>query len=68
MPSVDPRVTIQAPVASEIHLTVRLPAKSGQRSYIEQSILSEVFASTDFSSKKPRPSGDEKEESDEQDD
>lgn len=52
VPSVDPRVTIQAPVASEIHLTVRLPAKSGQRSYIEQSILSEVFADTDYSIKK----------------
>lgn len=68
VPSVDPRVTIQAPVASEIHLTVRLPAKSGQRSYIEQSILSEVFADTDFSSKKPHPSDDEKEEKNEQDD
>lgn len=53
VPSVDPRVTIQAPVASEIHLTVRLPAKSGQRSYIEQAILSEVFADTDYSRKKP---------------
>lgn len=52
VPSVDPRVTIQAPVASEIHLTVRLPAKSGQRSYIEQAILSEVFADTDYSAKK----------------
>ncbi|MEX2476766.1 mechanosensitive ion channel domain-containing protein [Marinobacter sp.] len=55
VPSVDPRVTIQAPLASEIHLTVRLPAKSGQRSYIEQAILSEVFANADFSSKKTRP-------------
>jgi len=64
VPSVDPRVTIQAPVANEIHLTVRLPAKSGQRSYIEQAILSEVFASTDFSSKKPRPSDDDGEEKD----
>jgi hypothetical protein len=45
-------VTIHAPVASEIHLTVRLPAKSGQRSYIEQAILSEVFADTDYSVKK----------------
>jgi small-conductance mechanosensitive channel len=52
VPSVDPRVTIHAPVASEIHLTVRLPAKSGQRSYIEQAILSEVFADTDYSVKK----------------
>ncbi|MFL1455983.1 mechanosensitive ion channel domain-containing protein [Marinobacter sp. GN3S48] len=62
VPSVDPRVTIQAPVASEIHLTVRLPAKSGQRSYIEQAILSEVFASTDFSGKKNLPADDENEE------
>ena len=62
VPSVDPRVTIQAPVANEIHLTVRLPAKSGQRSYIEQAILSEVFASADFSSKKPQRSDDETDE------
>lgn len=54
VPSVDPRVTIQAPVASEIHLVVRLPAKSGQRSYIEQAILSEVFSNADFSKKKAR--------------
>jgi small-conductance mechanosensitive channel len=53
VPSVDPRVTIQVPVASEIHLTVRLPAKPGQRSYIEQAILSEVFADTDYSTEKP---------------
>ena len=59
VPSVDPRVTIQAPVASEIHLTVRLPAKSGQRSYIEQTILSEVFADTDYSVKKGKNSSPE---------
>jgi len=52
VPSVDPRVTINTPAAGEIHLTVRLPAKSGQRSYIEQTILSEVFADTDYSAKK----------------
>jgi small-conductance mechanosensitive channel len=52
VPSVDPRVTIQVPVASEIHLTVRLPTKSGQRSYIEQAILSEVFTDKDYSAKK----------------
>ncbi|WP_191965240.1 mechanosensitive ion channel domain-containing protein [Marinobacter halotolerans] len=52
VPSVDPRVTIHTPAAGEIHLTVRLPAKSGQRSYIEQTILSEVFADTDYSAKK----------------
>lgn len=54
VPSVDPRVTIQAPVANEIHLIVRLPAKSGQRSYIEQAILSEVFSKSDFSNRKSR--------------
>jgi small-conductance mechanosensitive channel len=53
VPSVDPRVIIQVPVASEIHLTVRLPAKPGQRSYIEQAILSEVFANTNYSTKEP---------------
>ncbi|KPQ26893.1 MAG: Small-conductance mechanosensitive channel [Marinobacter excellens HL-55] len=55
VPSVDPRVTIQAPVAGEIHLTVRLPTKPGQRSYIEQAILSEVFLNNDFSAKKAEP-------------
>lgn len=53
VPSVDPRVSLQVPVASEIHLTVRLPTKSGQRSYIEQAILSEVFTGADYSTKKP---------------
>lgn len=52
VPSVDPRVTIQVPLASEIHLTVRLPTKSGQRSFIEQAILSEVFTGKDYSAKK----------------
>lgn len=55
VPSVDPRVTIQVPVASEIHLTVRLPTKPGQRSFIEQAILSEIFADADYSFKKPGP-------------
>jgi small-conductance mechanosensitive channel len=55
VPSVDPRVTLQATDAEEMHLTVRLPTKSGQRSYIEQSILSEIFADTDYSTKKPDP-------------
>jgi small-conductance mechanosensitive channel len=48
VPSVDPRVTLQVPVAGEIHLIVRVPAKSGERSYIEQSILSEIFSKSDF--------------------
>ncbi|MCD1631885.1 mechanosensitive ion channel family protein [Marinobacter shengliensis] len=55
VPSVDPRVTIQAPTAGEIHLTVRLPTRTGQRSYIEQAILSEVFLNNDFSAKKAEP-------------
>ncbi len=55
VPSVDPRVTIQAPAAGEIHLTVRLPTRTGQRSYIEQTILSEVFLNNDFSAKKAEP-------------
>ncbi|PRB82250.1 mechanosensitive ion channel domain-containing protein [Pseudomonas sp. MYb185] len=49
MPSVDPRVNIQVPVAGEIHLTVRLPVKVGERNFIEQAILSEVFTENDFS-------------------
>jgi len=59
VPSVDPRVTIQAPAAGEIHLTVRLPTRTGQRSYIEQAILSEVFLNNDFSAKKPKPEPEE---------
>lgn len=43
-PSVDPRVTIQTPSAGEVHLVVRLPVRSDQRSYIEQAVLSSVFA------------------------
>ncbi|MCC5906388.1 MAG: mechanosensitive ion channel family protein [Balneolaceae bacterium] len=52
IPSVDPRVTIQIPAAGEVHLIVRVPTKSGQRSYIEQSILMDVFSNQDFSPKK----------------
>lgn len=47
-PSVDPRVTIQTPVADEIHLVIRFPTKAGQRGYMEQTILTDVFASQDF--------------------
>ena len=43
-PSVDPRVTIQLPEADEIHLLVRIPAKSSKRVQIEQAILSDVLA------------------------
>lgn len=52
VPTVDPRVTLQVPAAGEIHLIVRVPTKTGQRSYIEQSILSDVFKNHDFSKKK----------------
>lgn len=50
MPAVEPRVTLQVPVAGEIHLTVRLPVKVGERNFIEQSILNDVFLQNDFSS------------------
>tara|TARA_R100001143_G_scaffold63387_1_gene70088 strand:- start:25398 stop:26285 length:888 start_codon:yes stop_codon:yes gene_type:complete len=49
IPTVEPRVTLQFPSAGEIHLIVRVPTLSTQRSYIEQSILSEVFTKFDFS-------------------
>ena len=49
MPTVEPRVTLQVPVAGEVHLTVRLPVKVGERSFIEQGILNEVFLKNDFS-------------------
>jgi small-conductance mechanosensitive channel len=43
IPSVEPRVTLQVPAAGEMHLIVRFPAPAGQRSYIEQSIIQDVF-------------------------
>lgn len=43
IPAVEPRVTLQVPAAGEIHLIVRFPAPAGQRSYIEQSIIQDVF-------------------------
>lgn len=48
VPAVDPRVTLQFPDAEEVHLIVRVPAKTAQKSFIEQSILSEVFAEKDY--------------------
>lgn len=48
VPAVDPRVTLQFPDAEEVHLIVRVPAKAAQKSFIEQSILSEVFAKKDY--------------------
>lgn len=59
VPSVDPRVTIQVPTAGEIHLIVRVPVKSGERGFIEQSILTDVFLAHDFTRKThARPAGD----------
>ena len=52
VPSVEPRVTIQVPAAGEIHLIIRIPVESGQRGYIEQSILSDVFNTHDFAAQK----------------
>lgn len=54
IPSVDPRVTIQVPTAGEIHLIIRIPVKSRERSFIEQSVLTDVFLRHDFSRKKER--------------
>jgi len=51
-PKVDPRVTMQVPTAGEVHLIVRFPVKSGQRSYIEQAILWDVFKETDYAAAK----------------
>lgn len=52
VPTADPRVTVQVPTAGEIHLIVRVPVKATQRSFIEQTILSDVFGHNDFSVKK----------------
>jgi small-conductance mechanosensitive channel len=52
VPSVDPRVTIQVPTAGEVHLIVRVPVKSGERGFIEQMILTDVFLTHDFVIKK----------------
>ncbi len=61
VPTVDPRVTLQFPVAGEVHLIVRVPTRSTQRSYIEQSILGEVFASKNYTAPKTRSSDTEEE-------
>ncbi len=57
VPSVEPRITLQVPAAGEIHFIVRVPAKSGERSFIEQSILSDVFSKDDFRAPKPESAG-----------
>lgn len=48
VPTVEPRVSLQFPEPDEVHLVVRVPAKAAQRSYIEQSILAEVFEAQDY--------------------
>lgn len=57
-PSVNPRVTLQTPVSDEIHLVIRLPTKAGQRGYMEQTILTEVFADNDFLAAQPEAAAD----------
>lgn len=52
VPTVEPRVTVQVPTAGEIHLIIRIPTKSGERGFLEQSILTEVLSKHDFSAKK----------------
>ncbi|MEX0604047.1 MAG: mechanosensitive ion channel family protein [Marinobacter sp.] len=55
VPSVDPRVTIQVPTAGELHLVVRVPVRPGEKGFIEQSILLEVFTQNDFQKKSEKP-------------
>ncbi|MDR9468901.1 mechanosensitive ion channel domain-containing protein [Marinospirillum sp.] len=47
IPSVEPRVTLQFPDAEEVHLVVRVPVRASQKSFIEQSILNQVFIDQD---------------------
>ncbi|WP_241968701.1 mechanosensitive ion channel domain-containing protein [Idiomarina tyrosinivorans] len=47
-PSVEPRVSIQVPVAGEIHLVVRVPTHEDQRNIIEQAILNDTFSNNIF--------------------
>lgn len=54
IPTVEPRVTIQVPTAGEVHLVVRVPTKSGQRTYIEQSIIADVLGKEDAVEEEPR--------------
>lgn len=46
VPNVEPRVTIQVPAAGEVNLVVRIPAKSAQRSHLEQAIIADVLGAT----------------------
>lgn len=59
VPVVDPRVSIQVPLAGEIHLVVRFPCRPSQRSAIEQAILLEAFANNDFGGARKRNDEDE---------
>lgn len=52
-PSVDPCVTVETPTAEEIHLVVRLPVRSSERTDVEQALLTEVLAASDFSRRAP---------------
>ncbi len=54
IPTVDPRVTVQIPTAGEVHLVVRVPAKSGQRGYIEQAIIMDVLGTEGGEREEPR--------------
>lgn len=58
VPVVDPRVSLQVPVAGEIHLVVRYPCRPAQRSAIEQAILLEAFGKYDFSRGRKAEDGD----------
>lgn len=53
IPTVDPRVTVQVPTAGEVHLVVRIPARSGQRGHIEQAIISDVLGKVDGAAIRP---------------
>ncbi len=55
VPSVDPRVTIQVPTVGELHLVIRVPVRPGEKGFIEQSILTEVFTNHDFQAKPETP-------------
>lgn len=56
IPTVDPRVTVQVPTAGEVHLVVRVPARSGERGYLEQVIISDMLGKVD---RPPPQRGDE---------
>lgn len=65
VPTIEPRVTIQVPSAGEVHLVIRIPVKADERSQIEQAIISEAFASHDFSIKSEKSERDRNQQKDE---